>query len=150
MDAASMPVPLSIPLRALLGFAIWTVLTLLGSVGVYRWSRILTGRAELKEFRADAPQGSDWYLRAMRAHANCLENLPVFGAIVLAIVASGITGVALDRLSVVILGARVCQTVTHIAFTPTNLVVGVRFAFFFTQLACMLAMAAIVIGAAWR
>ena len=27
-------------------------------------------------------QGADWYLRSMRAHANCIENLPVFGALV--------------------------------------------------------------------
>jgi hypothetical protein len=38
------------PVWVLLGFAGWTVLTLLATVGWYRWSRILTGRAELKEF----------------------------------------------------------------------------------------------------
>jgi hypothetical protein len=30
----------TVPLWALLGFATWTVLLLLGTVGVYRWSRI--------------------------------------------------------------------------------------------------------------
>lgn len=149
MEAITQPT-LSTPVWALLGFAVWTVLTLLGSVGVYRWSRILTGRAELKDFRAEAPEGSDWYLRAMRAHANCLENLPVFGAIVLAVVASGVASPALDRLASVVLGARICQTVVHIGLRPTNPVVAVRFAFFFAQLACMLAMAWIVFRTAWH
>jgi hypothetical protein len=34
----------SIPVLALLAFAVWTLLLLFGSVGVYRWSRILSGR----------------------------------------------------------------------------------------------------------
>ena len=69
----------------LLGFATWTLLLLMATVGVYRWSRILTGRVEVRNFRADQVEGEDWYKRAMRAHANCVENLPVFGAIVFAL-----------------------------------------------------------------
>jgi uncharacterized membrane protein len=34
--------------------------------------------------------------------------------------------------------------VTHIAFEPTNIVVGVRFAFFLTQAICMISMGIIV------
>jgi uncharacterized MAPEG superfamily protein len=71
-----------LPVWMLVGFAAWTVLLLLATVGVYRWSRILTGRVAIREFRADQIEGADWYKRAMRAHANCVENLPVFGAIV--------------------------------------------------------------------
>jgi uncharacterized MAPEG superfamily protein len=128
---------MTVPVWVLLGFAFWTLITLLGSVGVYRWSRILTGRAGLSEFPADVPQGSDWYRRAMRAHMNCVENLPVYAAIVVAIIASGVRSEILDVLAIVLLVARVFQTITHIAFEPTNTVVGVRFAFFFTQLVCM-------------
>ena len=76
---------MTIPVWVLLLFAGWTLATLLATVGVYRWSRILTGRAALSEFRADEQHGSDWYRRAMRAHANCVENLPVYAAIVVAI-----------------------------------------------------------------
>jgi uncharacterized MAPEG superfamily protein len=82
--------------------------------------RDLIGRAEIKDFRADEPQGSDWYRRAMRAHANCLENLPLYTAVVVAIAASGVRSVALDRLAIVLLAARVCQTIVHIALTPSN------------------------------
>jgi hypothetical protein len=73
---------MTVPQWALLGFAVWTLLVLFGTVGVYRWSRILTGRVRISEWQADVPQGSEWYLRAMRAHMNCVENLPVFAAIV--------------------------------------------------------------------
>jgi uncharacterized MAPEG superfamily protein len=129
---------MTIPVWVLLLFAGWTLATLLATVGVYRWSRILTGRAALSEFRADEQQGSEWYRRAMRAHANCVENLPVYAAIVVAIEASGVRSPALDTLAIVLLAGRVLQTVTHVAVEQTNAVVGVRFAFFFTQLVCMI------------
>lgn len=139
---------MTIPVWVLLGFAAWTLLTLFTTVGWYRWSRILTGRGQLAEFRADVAHGADWYRRAMRAHANCVENLPVYGAIVVAILAAGLQSRSLDLLAIVLLAARICQTVTHIAFEPTNTMVGVRFAFFFTQAVCMIWMGIIVVLAA--
>ena len=92
---------MTVPVWVLLGFAAWTLLTLFGGVGVYRWSHILTGRAQIKEFRADVPQGSEWYLRAMRAHANCVENLPVYAAIVVALNATGLHSPTIDVLAIV-------------------------------------------------
>jgi uncharacterized MAPEG superfamily protein len=129
---------MSIPVLVLLGFAAWTLLTLFGSIGVYRWSRILTGRASIAEWRADVPQGSDWYQRAIRAHMNCVENLPIYTALVVALVARGVQSSIIDRLSVAILAARVGQTLTHIILPPTNAVTSLRFAFFFVQAACMI------------
>lgn len=136
---------LSIPVWILLGFAGWTLLTLLATVGWYRWSRILTGRAEIKDFPADEVQGSDWYKRAMRAHANCLENLPLYMAVVVAIAVTGVRSIALDWLAIVLLAARVCQTLVHVALTPTNLATTVRFIFFAIQMICMVAMGLIVV-----
>lgn len=132
------------PVWVLLGFAGWTLLTLLTTVGLYRWSRILTGRAKVNEFPADLPHGEDWYRRAMRAHANCVENLPVYGAIVVAAIASGATSSTLDVLAIILLIARVCQTIVHVAFAQTPIFVSIRFAFFFTQIICMFAMGIIV------
>ena len=80
---------MSIPVWAVLAFATWTIAILMLGVGVYRWSLILAGKAELKSFPGDEPHGSPLYRRAVRAHANCVENLPVFTAIVLAVQASG-------------------------------------------------------------
>ncbi len=129
----------------LLGFAAWTVLLLLFTVGVYRWSRILTGRVPISDFRADKVKGEDWYLRAMRAHANCVENLPVFGAIVLALFAGGVGGPAVDALSATVLVARVLQSLVHVCFVQTNAVTAVRFAFYFVQIVCFLSLMVIVI-----
>ena len=50
---------MTMPQWALLGSAVWTLLVLFGTVGVYRWSRILTGRVRISEWQADLPQGSD-------------------------------------------------------------------------------------------
>jgi len=133
------------PVWVLLGFAGWTILSLCASVGIYRWSRILTGRAGIQEFPADNPEGSDLYKRSMRAHANCIENLPIYTAIVIAIVVTGVQSVILDRLAIIILIARIFQTSVHILFTQTSRVVTVRFTMFAIQIACMIWMGAYII-----
>jgi len=135
---------MTIPVLVLLAFAVWTLLTLFGSVGVYRWSRILTGRASIAEWRADLPQGSEWYQRAMRAHMNCVENLPVYAAIVVALVATSVQSLAIDGLAVTMLAARIGQTVTHIVMPPTNAAATLRFALFFLQASCIIAMGVII------
>jgi uncharacterized MAPEG superfamily protein len=139
-----MSMTMSIPVLVLLGFGAWTLLTLFGSIGVYRWSRIITGRASIAEWRADVPQGSEWYQRAMRAHMNCVENLPIYTAVVVALVATGLQSSTIDRLAVAILAARVGQTLTHIVLPPTNSGTSLRFALFFAQAACMIAMGIII------
>ena len=35
---------MTVPVPCLLGFAAWTLVTLPGKIGVYRWSRFLIGR----------------------------------------------------------------------------------------------------------
>ncbi len=135
---------MTIPLWVLLGFAGWTVATLLGIIGVYRWSRILMGRAKLNEFPADIPHGDDWYRRAMRSHANCLENLPIYTALVVVIVATDIHSPFLDALAILLLVARIIQTIIHIGFEQSNVIVGLRFFFFFTQLLSMIGMGIIM------
>lgn len=128
---------MSIPLLVLLAFAGWTLAVLLGFIGTYRWSRILTGRAQLTDFRPDVPHGNELYRRAMRAHANCLESLPVYAAIVVVLTATGLSSPWLDALAVTILVARVFQSLTHILLPETNRAVALRFSFFFLQLVCM-------------
>ena len=139
---------MSIPVLALLAFAVWTLLVLFGSVGVYRWSRILSGRARLTDFPADAPEGADWYKRAMRAHANCVENLPVFTALVVVILATGSKSPLLDALAVVVVAARVCQSLVHVGLPQSEAVIAVRFSFFLVQALSMLAMAGVVFARA--
>ena len=131
---------MTIPVYALLAFATWTYLLLFSTVGWYRWSRILTGKAPISSFKAANPEGSDWYLRAMRAHANCVENLPVFAAVVFAIFAANISTDAINTLAVIVPIARIGQTLIHVTFTETNTSVSVRVAFFLVQVICVLAM----------
>lgn len=125
---------MTLPVWMLLGFAMWTLILLIATVGIYRWSRILTRRAEPREFRADHVVGEDWYKRAMRAHANCVENLPVFGAIVFALYVAGVGGGTVNALVVAILAARVVQSLVHVCCPQTNVSVAVRFSFFFVQI----------------
>ena len=135
---------MTIPQWVLLGFAGWTLTVLSGTVGVYRLSNIVARRSGFGGWRADDSQGSDWYRRAMRAHMNCVENLPVYGAIVLCATEAAATGPLLDALSLTLIGARVFQTSTHVAFEQTDRVAAIRFAFFFVQVLCMFIMGASV------
>ena len=107
---------------------------LLATVGTYRWSRILTGRVPIREFRAGRIEGEDWYKRSMRAHANCVENLPVFGAIVFALYAGEVSSPAVNALTVAVLAARIMQSLVHVCFVQTNAATSIRFVFFFVQI----------------
>ena len=137
------------PVIAVLVFAIWTYLLLLFTVGWYRWSRILTGRAPITSFKAVQPEGEAWYQRAMRAHANCVENLPVFAAVVFAVYAAGINAPAINVLAAIVPVARIGQSLVHVALPETSAVILVRFAFFFTQVICVLAMAVLLLLSIW-
>lgn len=129
---------MTVPVWMLVGFAAWTVLLLLATVGVYRWSRILTGRVAIHNFRADRIEGADWYKRAMRAHANCVENLPVFAAIVFGLHVGNVAGALVNKLAVAVLVARILQSLVHVCFVQTNTATSVRFGFFFVQIVSFL------------
>jgi uncharacterized MAPEG superfamily protein len=124
----------TIPIWMLLGFAAWTVLLLSATVGVYRWTRVLSGRASVSSFRADQIEGEDWYRRSMRAHANCIENLPVFGAIVVALHVGGVAGPVVDVLCVLVLVSRILQSLIHVSHVQTDAFVAVRFSMLCVQL----------------
>jgi len=135
---------MTFPIWMLLGFAMWTAGVLIFAVGTYRFSRIFTGRAGMASFPADGREGAGWYQRAMRAHANCIENLPLFTVVVFALYATGISSPTVDALSAIVLGARVLQSLVHISTVQTDAVVTVRFTFFFIQLICFIVIAGIV------
>ena len=134
---------MSIPVWAVLAFAVWTIAVLTFTIGVQRWSLIFAGKAELKSFPGDEPHGSPFYRRATRAHANCIENLPVFGAIVLAAQASGAHSPTLDALAVAAVVARLFQTSTHLV-SGSNAAIGVRFSFLSVQLVAFFWMSALI------
>jgi uncharacterized membrane protein YecN with MAPEG domain len=92
------------PELMLLGFSAWMLSLLVFTVGVYRWLRIFGG-AGVGSFSAVQPVGPPWYLRSVRAHANCVENLPVFVAVVFLIRVLRVSGVEVDILCEVVLAA---------------------------------------------
>lgn len=138
--------PMTTPIWVLLAFAGWTLLILFATVGVYRWSRILTGRATVREWKPDEPQGAGWYRRAMQAHMNCVENLPVYGAVAVAILATGVQSPVLDLLALTVLVARIVQSLIHIIPEQTEAVAVFRFALYFIQIVCMFAMGILVVA----
>jgi uncharacterized MAPEG superfamily protein len=129
---------MTIPQWTLLGFAAWTLGLLMATVGVYRWVNILFAKAGLASFRSDQLEGAGWYQRGTRAHANCIENLPVFGVVVYVVTAIGLEGPAVDSLCIAVLVARVCQSTVHVSRVQTDRVVGVRFSLYSVQLVSFL------------
>ena len=136
---------MTVPQWMLLGFAAWTLALLVATVGVYRWVRILFSRVAIASFRSDRLEGEDWYRRGTRAHANCIENLPVFGAIVFVITAIGLSGPMVNSLCIAILAARICQSTVHVSHEQTDLFVAVRFSFYSVQLVCFIALIAMAV-----
>ena len=132
-------------LYSLLGFVVWTMLIVLVGIGFPRLSAVLGRRAAPKSFPADVPHGSDRYRRTMRAHANCVENLPIFAALVLIARSISLESATFEMLAVAVLPARMAQTVVHVA-SGSNRAVLVRFWFYSVQFACFAAMAAILVA----
>ncbi|MDP2307921.1 MAG: MAPEG family protein [Pseudomonadota bacterium] len=130
-----------VALACLLGFVAWTLLLVFLLIS-WRSMEALLGRRRLDEFPAGVPHGTDAYWRLNRAHANCVENLPLFGAVVL--VAHAL-GADVGGLACVYLGARVAQSVTHVA-SGAPAAVFVRATFYTVQLGLLGAMIA---GLAW-
>lgn len=137
---------MTIALYCWLAFAVWTLALLAFTIGVYRWNLILRGARDIHSFRADASEDSpDWYRRATRAHLNCVENLPVFGALVAIASFERLSSPAFDVLACTVVVARVAQSLTHVSFPISARSVAVRFTFFSIQLVCMLAQAALIV-----
>jgi uncharacterized MAPEG superfamily protein len=132
-------------LWSLLGFVLWTITVLVIGIGTPRVHAILTRRAAPKSFLADAPHGSDRYRRTMRAHMNCVENLPLYASLVLMARLIELQSQPFQLLAAAVLPARIAQSVIHIA-SGTNRAVVARFCFFCVQLACMACMAYLIAG----
>jgi uncharacterized MAPEG superfamily protein len=130
-------------LYSLLGFVVWTMLVVSVGIGMPRISAVLARRAPPKSFLADVPHGSDRYRRTMRAHVNCVENLPLFAALVLMASVVSLESALFEALAVAVLPARIAQTAIHVA-SGSNRAVIVRFWFFSVQLCCFAAMAVIL------
>lgn len=116
---------------ALLGYAAWT-LVLLTTLGLLRTALVMGGKRAANSFAASGEDVEGFARRLTRAHANCYENLPIAGAVLLYAIAADRTAVT-DGLAYIFLAARLLQSLTHLAST-SNRAVTVRFAFFLVQI----------------
>lgn len=131
-------------LQALVGFGLWT-LALVTLVFLYRGLRFLKGTPINNWPRGNKPaDDAPFVKRAEDAHANCLENLPVFAVIVLAAAAMDKSG-TVNTLAPFVLYARIGQSLAHLWGTGP-LQVFVRASFWSVQLGLCLWMAACLLG----
>jgi uncharacterized MAPEG superfamily protein len=113
-------------------FIAWTLFLLVLMEGI-RSYLVVSGRARSNEFKPDNANLSPFLQRLARAHANCIESLPVVGGLLLVAIATGRSGVT-DGLAPWLLVARMAQSITHLV-SLSVLAVNVRFFFFAVQLA---------------
>jgi len=117
-------------LLALLGFLSWT-LALLAMMEIIRSKLVLTKEVRANSFMPDNAGLSPFMQRLARAHANCLEGLPLFGGFLLLAVVAGKSQVT-DPLAFVLLGARLVQSCIHLVSTSPPAVTA-RFSAFAVQ-----------------
>ncbi|MHB9800208.1 MAPEG family protein [Pseudomonas sp. MT3] len=117
---------------ALLGLVAWSVLLILLLVN-QRGLLVMSGRMKVNAFAADGSNTPGAFgQRLVRAHANCVENVPLFAAVLLYAMATGQT-LLTDPLAPILLAARIAQSAVHLISTSA-LAVWLRFAAFFVQL----------------
>ncbi|MGH8538899.1 MAG: MAPEG family protein [Stenotrophobium sp.] len=108
-------------ITALLLFSAWTLVIMFAYVG-YRVALVLAGKKLANSWtRGVSSNDPGFVVRASHAHMNCVENLPVFGAIVLAAAALGKSPVV-DHVAVYYLAARIAQTIVHLIGISHSLV----------------------------
>lgn len=105
---------------ALIGFTAWTLL-LVFVVFNWRFFEVLRGRPANSWPRGGAAISPGFITRVEHAHLNCVENLPVFAAIVVAAYWLGRTDVVND-VGPFVLYARLAQSGVHLIGTSHWLV----------------------------
>ena len=117
---------------ALAGFVAWA-LALLVLMEAIRAKLVLTAEVPANGFVPDNANLSPFMQRLARAHANCVEGLPIFGGLMVIAALAGRTAIT-DPLAPVLLGARIVQSMIHLAsLSPTA--VTLRFTAFAVQMA---------------
>jgi len=118
-------------LLALLGFLSWT-LFLLVLMEAIRAKLVMSGKVPANGFDPGNSNLSPFMQRLARAHANCLEGLPIFGGLMVLAVVAGRSNIT-DPLAYVLLAARIVQSGIHLVSTSSSAVTA-RFTAFTVQL----------------
>lgn len=107
-------------------------LALLLLMEVIRSYLVLAGRLQSNEFKPDNSNLSPFMQRLARAHANCIESLPVFGGLLVLALVTGQQAVT-DPLALWLVAARIVQSCIHLA-SLSVMAVNARFAAFAVQM----------------
>ena len=118
-------------LTALTGFVAWSLFLLVLMELIRSWL-VITKAVPANAFRPDNSNLSPFMQRLARAHANCLEGLPIFGGLMLIAVVSEMSAVT-DPLAYVLLGARILQSTVHLSSLSVAAVT-LRFSAFAVQI----------------
>jgi uncharacterized MAPEG superfamily protein len=113
-------------------FISWALLLLI-VMELVRSYLVLSGRVAANQFNPENANLSPFMQRLARAHANCLEGIPIFGGLLLVAIATGRTEVT-DPLAPWLLGARVVQSSIHLG-SLSVFAVNARFTAFAAQMA---------------
>jgi uncharacterized MAPEG superfamily protein len=122
---------MSYTLLALLGFLGWTLALLVLMEAIRSWL-VVSGQVPANGFNPENSNLSPFMQRLARAHANCLEGLPIFGGLMVLAVLAGRSAVT-DPTAYVLLAARIVQSCIHLAST-SRLAVMARFTAFAVQM----------------
>jgi len=117
---------------ALTGFIAWALL-LLVLMEIIRTALVASGKMAANGFAPDNAGLSPFMQRLARAHANCLEGLPIFGGLLLVALVTGHTSIT-DPLAYWFLGARLFQSLVHLVSVSAQ-AVSIRFTAFAVQMA---------------
>ena len=110
----------------------WALL-LLVVMEVLRARLVATKAIASNEFKPDNSNLAPFMQRLARAHANCVEGLPIFGGLLVVALLTSRASIT-DPLAPWLLVARLIQSTTHLA-SLSVLAVNVRFSAFVAQIA---------------
>lgn len=112
-------------------FVVWSLLLLVLMESI-RAKLVLTKEVPANGFSPDNANLSPFMQRLARAHANCVEGLPIFGGLMLIAVVTSQTAVT-DSLAYAFLAARLTQSLIHLV-SVSPIAVTLRFSAFAVQL----------------
>ena len=116
---------------ALTGFVAWTFF-LLVLMEVIRTYLVLTGAVAANGFTPDNAGLAPFMQRLARAHANCIEGIPLFGGLLAIAIMTSRESVT-ESLALWFLAARIAQSVIHL-ISKSPAAVSLRFTAFAIQM----------------
>lgn len=122
----------NISATVLVGLVAWTLFLLI-LMETLRTRLILTNAIAANEFRPDNSNLSPFMQRLARAHANCVESLPVFGILLIVALLTNRAHIT-NPLAPWLFAARVVQSCAHLASLSVPAVY-IRFIAFAVQIA---------------